>query len=364
MKSLSLLIFDQHNGSHVIHAARSQLNVTYFNGAAIDRNQLCVYEMNMNAHAWNFNGKIFASTDRSQQANRLFRLLFIEIQFVYSLFSLIFDNLFWLPSVFLGAASKVSITFWDYRIGFIFCTFLLPLSLSSLVLLSHFISFRSHFRCECMRLSCASILVACLRCDAFFLLPLSCNFGHWFSALPLHILFFHSFFGSVSRYVCVCAKYDNILASTFFNIGETKMETAKSRELQSIFICYLLIVWIQHTCRSGAVETGFCLCLSLLLLIVFVFIFWYVSRKRKKHSKPARYLMNAATHKYKQTYKYLQHRCVYHCSDRRESSYLLLYLTIVVVLWLFTVFSLLQIRHQQQQPFDPKCQIIECFAKE
>lgn len=43
----------------------------------------------------------FMCADRSQQANRLFLWLFIEIQFVYNLFSLIFDNLFWLPSVFL-----------------------------------------------------------------------------------------------------------------------------------------------------------------------------------------------------------------------------------------------------------------------
>lgn len=65
----------------------------------------------------NFNGNVMC-TDRSQRANRLF----IGIQFVYNLFSLIFDNLFSATIGFSAfssaAASKVSITFRDYRIGF------------------------------------------------------------------------------------------------------------------------------------------------------------------------------------------------------------------------------------------------------
>lgn len=274
---------------------------------------------NLNQHTWKFQWQcnMHAHTGHWQESTSEsgISLLFIEIQFVYNLFSLIFDNLFWLPSmcaVFspllsVAAAATLESVYYLQRLSHRFYLLLHILtripsvsSSSPLLLLAFFllflvylpatfgiwVSFQSHVYDVMLSVQL-----------------LSCNFGHWFP-LSLDSLTSHSIrsfrFGLS---VTVCVQNTTILPNTFFCVSilkpkwKRKKQNREARELQSIFICYLLIVWIQNMVSLffHSMETEFSR-LSLLFSYFFFWLFLFCVSPQKTKFEVSESLMIAAAY--------------------------------------------------------------------
>lgn len=178
---------------------------------------------------------------------------------------------------------------------------------------------------------------------------------HWFSSLPLHILFVHiPFLRWVSVCVCLCAKYDNS-GEHFFNVYWWNQNGNTENYNQYLFVIYwlceyrtnvVLVLWrpvsVFRSSLALALSWLFCV-----LVFVFVFIFLslslYVPPEKNSKLAPFDDCRRTHTHNYKQRHTNIFGIDVHHqlWSDRIFILIALpyhFYFVVVIFVWLLYFF--------------------------